>query len=177
MNDDILHSESLKFSQSAKQWVISIVLLIDLTVLSLLIYFYHNGIIPNKNFDESALIAIPVILIIISIFAISIVLLSGFSFKIYEDSIIIKSNIEKERSITKNEIKEYHRISKKEYYKLVGNMKHNTQKMKRKKIKQYVIKMPNYLIMLNSGEKILIQTKRHSSFEYSMNKMLDIKYD
>lgn len=177
MYNEILHSESLNISQTTKQWVISIVLLIDLTVLSLLIYFYHNGIIPNKNFDKNALIAIPVILIIISIFTISIVLLSGFSFKIYEDSIVIKSNVEKERCITKKEIKEYHRISKKEYYKLVGYKRHNSKKMKRKRIKQYVIRMPNYLIMLNSGEKILIQTKRKSSFEYSMNKMLDIRYE
>jgi hypothetical protein len=172
MKEEIYHKEVITFSETVKQWVVSIVLLIDIIGLTFLYSYYNKGIIPNESFDTESMIAIPAIALFVSLLIVFIVNISGFSIYINENSISIKPKVGSAHNYIKQSIKEYHILNKKEYYKIIGGSRKKAKKLK-KDVKQHFIGTPNYIINLHDGTKILLQIKRNSSFEYAMNKMLD----
>ncbi len=178
MENDILHKENVNVSLSTKQWIISGVLLIDFVFFSILFYQYNLGKIPNNNFQSDDIIAVSVILFIFSIVILLIILSRGYSITIDPNKLTLKHDRFYNASINKESIKSFAKITKREYLKLArGKGVVATKKHRRKKMMEYfAIKYPNFVVYLTDGRKIFIQTNKVSAFEYSMNKMLNLKY-
>jgi hypothetical protein len=171
MSNEILYSEEIAVSRSTKQWIISIVLLIDLIGFSLLYHYHKSGVIPNPDFDKESIIAISVIAGIFSILILLTIFLYGFSINIDKTGIHLKGKMGEKKNIYINDISQIRQISKKEAAKFYRAAKR--QRRKKEKIKQYLIGTPNYLIELKNGEKILIQVKKKPSFEYALNRIME----
>ncbi len=178
MENDILHKEKVNVNLSTKQWVISGVLLIDFVFFSILFYQYTIGKIPNNSFRLDDIIGVSVVLIMFSAIILIVVLSRGYSITIDHNKLTLKHDRFYTASINKDSIKSFSKITKKEYLKLlrgkgvVATKKHRRTKM----MESYIIKYPNFVVYLTDGRKIFIETNKESAFEYSMNKMLNLKY-
>ncbi len=170
MTDEILYSEEISVSKSAKQWIIAIVLLIDFTGYSLLYHYYQTGTIPNQNFSKDAMISVSAVGIIFTIIILLMIFLLGYSLIIDNKGIHLKGKAGEKKNIDAANIKQVKKISKKEARKLMSGT--NNRKKKKGKIKQFLIGTPNYLIVLKNGDKILLQVKKNASFEFSIQKIM-----
>jgi len=180
MSQEILHKETIKVSQTIKQWILSIVLLLNLIYFSLVIYFINIGSLFTKEFRKDEFVAISIIIILSSLFVLLVVFIKEVKIDIYNNRIVLKQKTMKGISLSNKMIKTFKSISRKEYYKLFREDQKRSplKKIRRKKIKQhYSIGIPNIVIILNSSEKIFVQTNKKASFLYSMNKMLNLRYD
>ncbi len=170
MANEILYSEEVSVSKSAKQWIIAIVLLIDLTGCTLLYHYYQSGVIPNQDFDKDSIIAVSAVAIIFTLIIFLMIFLLGYSITIDNSGIHLKGKAGEKKNINANDIDYFKQISKKEVKKLMYAGKNNRRK--KGKMKQFLIGTPNYLLVLKNGEKVLLQIKKKPSFEYSLNKIL-----
>ena len=180
MKNDILHKEKVSINQSAKQWVISIVLLINVVFYSLLFYFYIKRIIPNDDFRLDDMISVSVVIFIISIISLFVIFLNGYTITVNQEKVILKYNKFSTVLLNQDMIKSFKRINKKEYFELLKtsdiDIFSNKKGKKKKKIESFLIGSPNFVIFLNDDKKVFIQTNKIASFEYAMNKLLNIKY-
>ncbi len=174
MKNEIFHKEKIEISKTVKQWIASIVLLVDILILTLLWHNYLQGTLFSKDFDKNSLIAVTVVIIFFTfLILISILYLSGYILIIEENGMILKGKTGKAINIAVDQIDFYKKLSKKEVRKYMNETR-NSRHRKKGKIRQFLISAPNYLINLKNGEKILLQSKRPASFEYSMNKILNL---
>lgn len=174
-----MHKEIIKISQSTRQWILSIVLLIN-TIFHLIMYYYKSiGAIPNKSFRKDDFIALTIILILISIVVVVVLFFTETKIIITKDILMIRQKGMKEISYTKSMIKSFRKISKKEFVdmrKEINSAKFANKNTKKGYKRVFITGFPNFEISLNNEKKIFIQTKKKSSFEYSMNKLLNLKY-
>ena len=170
MAKEILYSEDVSLSKLTKQWIMSIVLLIDLIAFTLLFHFYQTSAIPNPEFDKDDIIAVSAIAIFFSVLFLLIIFLLGYSITIDNNEILLKKRAGQKAHIYADNIDYYKQISKKEVKKLLYSEQHKHRKKDR--MKQFLLGTPNYLLVLKSGEKLLLQVNKKPSFEYAMNKIL-----
>jgi len=111
MKNDILHKEKVSINQSAKQWVISIVLLINVVFYSLLFYFYNKRIIPNDDFRSDDMISVSVVIFIISIISLFVIFLNGYTITVNQEKVILKYNKFSTVSLNQDMIKSFKRIN------------------------------------------------------------------
>ena len=176
MNNDILHKEKVNVSQSTKQWVVSIVLLINFIFYSLLFYFFKTEEIPNAKFQSDGIAGVSLALTIFSIIILAIILSRGYSIVIDRDTLIIKFSGFPTVSLVKDMIKSFSKIDKSEYLKLTKKERLGTKNKKKKRKENFIISYPNFVIFLKNNERIFVQTNKTASFEHAINKMLNIKY-
>jgi len=180
MINDILHKEKISVNQSTKQWVISVVLLINTVFFVLLYYFYNKGTIPKDNFDIDDMISVSAVVFIFSALVLAIVFFNGYAIFIDHKKIVLSYNKYSSVSLNQKDIKSFKRINKKEYFKLINTERSNNfrkkTKKKQKQRQNFLIGTPNFVIFLKNNKKIFIQTKKEASFEYAMDKMLNFKY-
>jgi len=176
MNNDILHKEKVNVSQSTKQWVVSIVLLINFIFYSLLFYFFKTGEIPNANFQSDDITGISISLTFFSIITLAIILSRGYSIVIDRDKLKLKFSGFPMVSLGKDKIKSFSKIDKRQYLKSTKKERLGTKNKRKKRKEDFMISYPNFVIFLKNNERIFVQTNKIASFEYAMNKMLNIKY-
>ncbi len=168
MKQKVYHNEIVKISQSARNWIISLILLFETIMFTLFWYFYKIGAIPNKDFENNDMIGVIIVSIIFSIIIILVIVFQKYVLIIGNKNIILKRNLNKRKIIFRDEIISYKKLSRKEARELLLE----NRKKKKQFFKSFYINLPNYLLILQSRDNILLETKRKDSFEYAMNKFL-----
>lgn len=172
MSEDILYKETVRINHNIKRWIIASVTVVNV-VLMALVYRRLFVVLPGEtSFDKEGLVFVFYLVLLVSALIIWMIVRGHFTFIITPDALYLQSSFKKNRKISAENIKDYKKVSKKELVAMGFYDTQNKGELKSKDYTGYFFCLPNYIIWLHNGKKVLLRVRRTDAFEYAMDKIL-----